>query len=77
MTEIIVQIAIALIGVGTFVGQTRHALNVLEKRLDSLDQKVQTCSTALVALELRYVNRTPLENLGPPTPSSGTTDPLA
>lgn len=51
MTEIIVQILLAAVGVGTFVGTTKHALSSMEKRLDKMEQLGYTIVDRLSTLE--------------------------
>lgn len=50
--ELVVQIAMGLIAVGSFVGQTRYALSVIVKRLDALEGR-------LYNLECRLFQTTP------------------
>ena len=51
--EIIVQITIALIGIGTFVGTTQNALRSMEKRLDKLDALGVQCVERLSRVEAK------------------------
>lgn len=53
MMEIAVQIAIALIGIGTFVGTTKSALHSLERRLDKLEEMGHTFLQRLATVETK------------------------
>jgi len=49
--ELLAQMIMGLIAIGSFVGQTRHALIVFTKRLDKLDAAWYNFGERLAAIE--------------------------
>ena len=53
MIEIVVQVVIACVGIGTFVGTTRNALHSIEKRLDNLERMGYAYMERLATVETK------------------------